>query len=146
MKTAPDARNRRRVHRPLAWFAALLLFALSAVACQRSCPPEVPTGPDVPSPLFVTGLDGSRVDVEHHDGNFNGLTIHYVTAGPAFGKKVLLLHGFPELWYGWRYQIAALAKGGYRVYAPICGGSIAPRSPRTRRTTRSPKSPPTWWS
>jgi pimeloyl-ACP methyl ester carboxylesterase len=31
---------------------------------------------------------------------------------------VLLLHGFPEFWYGWRAQIPALAKAGYRVIAP----------------------------
>jgi pimeloyl-ACP methyl ester carboxylesterase len=93
------------------------------VACKRECPPATPAGPDdPPSPLSVTGVDGSKVLVEHHDGSFNGLTIHYVTAGPVDGKKVLLLHGFPEFWFGWRYQIAALAKNGYRVYAPDLRG------------------------
>jgi len=32
---------------------------------------------------------------------------------------VVLIHGFPDLWYGWRYQIQYLASlGGYRVIAP----------------------------
>ncbi|GJN92183.1 hypothetical protein Rhopal_005213-T1 [Rhodotorula paludigena] len=31
---------------------------------------------------------------------------------------VLLCHGFPDLWYGWRYQIVALASRGYRVICP----------------------------
>jgi pimeloyl-ACP methyl ester carboxylesterase len=30
----------------------------------------------------------------------------------------LLLHGFPELWYSWRYQIPVLARAGWRVIAP----------------------------
>jgi pimeloyl-ACP methyl ester carboxylesterase len=104
-----------------AWRAALFVM-LTTAACRRDCPPVTPASDEPPSPVAVTGVDGSKVDVEHHDGLFNGLTIHYVTAGPANGKKVLLLHGFPEFWYGWRYQIAALAKNGYRVYAPDLRG------------------------
>jgi pimeloyl-ACP methyl ester carboxylesterase len=30
----------------------------------------------------------------------------------------MLLHGFPDFWLGWRYQIEALAKAGYRVIVP----------------------------
>ena len=31
---------------------------------------------------------------------------------------MILLHGFPEFWYGWRRQIPYLAAAGYRVWAP----------------------------
>ena len=48
----------------------------------------------------------------------NGLAFHAVVAGPEDGPLVLLLHGFPEFWYGWRHQIGALAAAGYRVVAP----------------------------
>lgn len=48
----------------------------------------------------------------------NGITLHAVTAGPAKGPLVILLHGFPEFWYGWRHQIDALAAAGFRVLAP----------------------------
>ena len=48
----------------------------------------------------------------------NRITVHAVVAGPHDGPLVVLLHGFPEFWYGWRKQIAALAAAGYRVVAP----------------------------
>ncbi len=38
-------------------------------------------------------------------------------AGPEDGTALILLHGFPEFWYGWRKQIGALAAAGYRVVA-----------------------------
>lgn len=39
-------------------------------------------------------------------------------AGPREGPLVVLLHGFPEFWYGWRKQIGALVAAGFRVLAP----------------------------
>lgn len=47
-----------------------------------------------------------------------GLRMHVVTAGPHDGAPVILLHGFPEFWYSWRFQIRALAAAGFRVIAP----------------------------
>jgi pimeloyl-ACP methyl ester carboxylesterase len=35
---------------------------------------------------------------------------------------VVLLHGFPEFWYGWRRQIAPLSAAGFRVVAPDLRG------------------------
>jgi hypothetical protein len=46
--------------------------------------------------------------------------LHYVEAGN--GPLVVLLHGFPEFWYGWRQQIAPLVKAGFRVVAPDLRG------------------------
>ena len=34
----------------------------------------------------------------------------------------MLLHGFPEFWYGWREQIEPLAAAGFRVVAPDTRG------------------------
>src|SRR3989338_8967460 len=34
------------------------------------------------------------------------------------GPMILLLHGFPEGWLGWRRQIESLAAAGYFVVAP----------------------------
>jgi epoxide hydrolase 4 len=41
-----------------------------------------------------------------------------MTAGPEDGPAVILLHGFPEFWYGWRRQITPLAEAGFRVIVP----------------------------
>ena len=48
------------------------------------------------------------------------VTLHYVEVGE--GPLVLLLHGFPEFWYGWRKQIAPLVEAGFRVVAPDLRG------------------------
>ncbi|MBB6450668.1 pimeloyl-ACP methyl ester carboxylesterase [Geomicrobium halophilum] len=48
----------------------------------------------------------------------NGVRLHTVTAGPEDGKLVILLHGFPDFWFGWRKQILVLAAAGYKVVVP----------------------------
>ncbi len=55
---------------------------------------------------------------DHQMIETNGVTLHVVQAGPPDGPLVILLHGFPEFWYGWRHQIDALADRGFRVWAP----------------------------
>lgn len=52
----------------------------------------------------------------------NGIGFHVAVAGPPTGDPVLLLHGFPEFWYGWRHQIDALAAAGHRVIVPDLRG------------------------
>jgi epoxide hydrolase 4 len=44
--------------------------------------------------------------------------IQAVAKGPANGPLLILLHGFPEFWYGWRHQISPLAEVGFRVVVP----------------------------
>jgi epoxide hydrolase 4 len=58
--------------------------------------------------------------VRHEYADVNGLRMHYVEKGE--GPLVLLLHGFPEMWWSWRYQIPALAEAGYRVVVPDLRG------------------------
>jgi pimeloyl-ACP methyl ester carboxylesterase len=56
---------------------------------------------------------------EHRMVETNGVRLHCVTAGD--GPLVVLLHGFPECWYSWRHQIAALAPH-FCVVAPDLRG------------------------
>lgn len=44
-----------------------------------------------------------------------GVELHAAEAGD--GAPVILVHGFPELWYSWRHQLPALAGAGYRAVA-----------------------------
>jgi len=62
--------------------------------------------------------------------DINGIRMQVATQG--CGPLVLLCHGFPELWYSWRNQLAALAAAGYRAVAPDMrgyGGTDAPAEP-----------------
>lgn len=49
----------------------------------------------------------------------NRIRLHYVTQGE--GELVVLLHGFPEFWYSWRFQIPVLAKN-FKVVVPDLRG------------------------
>ncbi|GAC1469638.1 MAG: alpha/beta hydrolase [Isosphaeraceae bacterium] len=59
-----------------------------------------------------------------------GVTLHVARAGPEDGPLVVLLHGFPEFWYGWRHQIGPLAQAGFRVLAPDQRGYNLSEKPR----------------
>ncbi|SAK59833.1 alpha/beta hydrolase [Caballeronia hypogeia] len=52
----------------------------------------------------------------HCFAEVNGIRMHYIDEGQ--GPLVILLHGFPYLWYMWRRQIGALAAAGFRVVVP----------------------------
>jgi pimeloyl-ACP methyl ester carboxylesterase len=57
--------------------------------------------------------------LEHRWVETNGIRLHCAVDGE--GPLVVLLHGFPESWYSWRYQLAALAPH-FRVVAPDLRG------------------------
>jgi epoxide hydrolase 4 len=60
------------------------------------------------------------INVEYEELFFenDGVRLHAVASGPV----VVLLHGFPEFWYGWRHQIGPSAAAGFRVVAFDQGG------------------------
>ena len=64
---------------------------------------ERPLAPPMPQPSFAT---------------VNGIRMAYYEAGPRQGVPIVLCHGFPELAYSWRHQVAALAAAGRWVIAP----------------------------
>ena len=61
-------------------------------------------------------------DVQSRYVTTNGIRLFCLEAGPPDGPCVLLLHGFPELAYAWRQQVAALGAAGYHVIAPDLPG------------------------
>lgn len=58
--------------------------------------------------------------VTHRRVKTNGIEMHIAEAGS--GPLVVLLHGFPELWYSWRHQLPAVADAGYHAVAPDLRG------------------------
>ena len=69
------------------------------------------------SPSELGRMDG-RCFVENLSFTNGDVGLHAVAAGPEDGPVVLLLHGFPEFWYGWRRQINPLVTAGFRVIVP----------------------------
>jgi len=73
--------------------------------------------------------------VQHKTAVLNGHTYHYLYATPPSGgwsDTVFLIHGWPDLSLGWRFQIPLLVSLGLRVVAPDMmgyGGTDAPKVP-----------------
>lgn len=70
----------------------------------------------VASPVAEPDLSG----VTHRQVETNGISMHIAEAGE--GPLVVLVHGFPEIWYSWRHQLPALAAAGYHAVAPDMRG------------------------
>jgi pimeloyl-ACP methyl ester carboxylesterase len=62
----------------------------------------------------------ANVEFKHRTVDTNGIRAHITEAGE--GPLVLMCHGFPESWYSWRHQLAALAEAGYHAVAPDMRG------------------------
>jgi len=63
-------------------------------------------------------LSGISSPLEFRILHINGIALHVVLAGPASGKPLIFLHGFPEFWFAWRRQIDHFVLSGYRVIIP----------------------------
>jgi len=59
-------------------------------------------------------------EIEHRTVDTNGIRMHVAEQGS--GPLVILCHGFPESWYSWRHQLAALAAAGFHAVAPDMRG------------------------
>src|SRR5262249_18392593 len=79
-------------------FIGLLGVAAAGAICRSS-----------PSYAQATGT------VRHDTIAANGIHLHFVEQGE--GPLVVLCHGFPDLWYSWRHQLAALSAAGFRAVA-----------------------------
>ncbi len=64
---------------------------------------------------------------KHAFADAGEIRMHYVTQGK--GRLLLLLHGFPDFWYVWRFQISALAEH-FRVVAPDLRGYNETEKPK----------------
>ncbi|CAI7569189.1 unnamed protein product [Penicillium bialowiezense] len=63
--------------------------------------------------------------VEYKTASLNGRTYSYLLSQPKSGTykaTIFLIHGFPDISMGWRYQIPMFVDMGLRVVAPDCLG------------------------
>lgn len=72
--------------------------------------------------------------IEHRRIDVGGVELHLAKQG--HGRPVLLLHGFPEFWYSWRHQMAALARAGFSALAPDLRGYNLSDKPRRKASYR----------
>ena len=97
---------------------------ISGDPLQAACPATCPRLPDE-----------AAIGLRHRLVVANGVRFHVVEAGrDAEGEPgtvaerrplVLLLHGFPEFWYGWRSQIPALAERLWVVAPDLRGYNLS---------------------
>lgn len=83
-------------------------------------------------PLNLT-QPGTIIGTTSHYTEVRGHTYHYLLAEPSSEPKgtVLLVHGLPDVSYGWRYQVPAITALGYRVIAPDMLGYAGTDSPNS---------------
>lgn len=105
--TKPSSRFLRSA-RAVATVALTLLLTIGAAACTTSTA-------DVPSYAIATQGDPQFENTFRHEfADVDGVRMHYVTGGS--GTPVVLIHGWPQTWYGWWPIMPALAEH-HTVYA-----------------------------
>jgi pimeloyl-ACP methyl ester carboxylesterase len=90
------------------YLLALYWAASGAVACAA------------PADIAVSNVDQVSFDTSFHHGVavVNGVRLHYVEGGTeARGNPILLIPGWPQSWYAWRFVMPKLVAAGHRVVA-----------------------------
>jgi pimeloyl-ACP methyl ester carboxylesterase len=103
----------RRVLKGVLWTLAILAGLCAVLGITASL-----SGRE--QPIDVVAATESRLGIELDSQLIptNGIRLHVVQAGPKDGPPVVLLHGYPEFWWGWNQQVARLARAGFRVIVP----------------------------
>ena len=97
----------------LSLFVFVALTALAGAAGGRA------SAQNTPAKFAAFDKATFRKTFAHRFADVNGIHLHYVIGGR--GEPVLLLHGYPETWYGWRRVMPALAEK-YTVIVPDMRG------------------------
>ena len=92
-----------------------LLALAPAIALLLGCPPAT-GGPDDSTPPADPWADGCALDApEFHMIDVGDVSLNVACQGA--GPTIVLLHGFPEFWMGWKAVMDELASD-FRVIAP----------------------------
>lgn len=92
--------------------AAAFALAFLLMMCVAAC---TPAAPDIaPHAAATAGDPVFDKTFRHEFADVDGVRMHYVTGGS--GTPVVLIHGWPQTWYGWWPIMPALAEN-HTVYA-----------------------------
>lgn len=86
--------------------------------------------------MDTTKLVPNDCRVQHASAIVRGKTYQYVVGEPQVSPPlatVFLIHGFPDLGFGWRYQIPHLMSLGFRVVVPDMLGYAGTDTPQDLR-------------
>ncbi|GAA3470581.1 alpha/beta hydrolase [Nonomuraea roseola] len=107
--TRPLSRQFLRSARTVATIMITLLLTMGTAACST------PTASNVAPYAVATQDDPEFKNTFRHEfADVDGVRMHYVTGGS--GTPVVLIHGWPQTWYGWWPIMPALAEH-HTVYA-----------------------------
>ena len=71
----------------------------------------------------TASVQGVESQVEHGYVKNNGVKIHYASLGT--GPLVIMIHGFPDFWYTWRYQMKGLSNHFRTVAVDLRGYNLS---------------------
>ncbi|MBD1869041.1 alpha/beta hydrolase [Cyanobacteria bacterium FACHB-471] len=101
----------------IALFTLVITFATAAVVVEAQQPQTVDM-----SRSIAANEENFNARFTHHMTEVNGIRLHYVTGGQENrNETVVLLHGYPQTWYGWRKVMPTLAER-YTVIVPDMRG------------------------
>ncbi|MCU1614887.1 MAG: alpha/beta hydrolase fold protein [Frankiales bacterium] len=106
--TRPSKHGLLRFARAVAVVALALQITIGAAACSTSAPDVAPYA------VATHGNPAFESTFRHEFADVDGVRMHYVTGGS--GSPVVLIHGWPQTWYGWWPIMPALAQQ-HTVYA-----------------------------
>jgi pimeloyl-ACP methyl ester carboxylesterase len=89
--------------------ASLIILALALLLSGCAKPADMPS----------QGQPSQELEVEHKFVEAGGVKWHYVEAGK--GEPVVFLHGLPESWFSWHYQIEAVSQKYHVVAVDLKG-------------------------
>ncbi|MGC4991954.1 alpha/beta fold hydrolase [Nocardia salmonicida] len=117
--TRPSPRRLSRSVRAMAAVTLALLLTVGTAACTTPTPADVP-------PYAVATHNDPEFDntFRHEFADIEGVRMHYVSGGS--GTPVVLIHGWPQTWFGWWPIMPELAEK-HTVYAidlPGLGDSV----------------------
>ena len=103
---------------------------------RASCNGEPPGDPMQAALVVEPGLAAAGIGLQSHYRDLNGTCIHWVEAGAANERLIVLLHGYPQFWASWAKVLPHLVAAGFRVLMPDMrgvNGSARPEDPAAYR-------------